>query len=107
MNMQVHSLSASSAGMDAVRAHVSANGGGIQELLEDLAEPEASRALRDLRLELDQGADAGTLALRLCHLRDALAGAGASEPASRPDFDAAVNWHGARIDELITSLSIR
>lgn len=72
-------------------------------LLEVLGHAEAARALAALsrNSELYELVDAD-FDDELRMLRSALAESGADHPARRSDFDAAINWHGARLDELIS-----
>lgn len=48
------------------------------------------------------GADDRAASVR--RLRDVLCSVDPRRPSARSDFDAAIRWHGARLDELLSSL---
>jgi hypothetical protein len=84
----------------ALKDHLINNGDTLSELLFAYADINAMAALSLLR-------DGGTLPrecqqAQVAQVRDCLAQVSGAESSDRPDFDAAVRWHGARLDEILS-----
>ena len=78
--------------------HLADNGETLIELLTAIGDPKAMSALSRLL--------SSNVCCAKCHARDlqivieCLCGVFETSAATRPDFDAAVRWHGARMQDL-------
>ena len=77
----------------------------LRRILEEIGDGPALAAFDGLVAEwptqLVGAEDRAASVRRLC---DALCGVDPRLPSARSDFDAAIRWHGARLDELLSSL---
>lgn len=84
---------------DAFKDYLSENGEILSELLLAYADIKAMAALSRLRDGAPQTHRCQKAQIVL--VRDCLAQVHGAEGSNRPDFDAAVRWHGARLDEAL------
>jgi hypothetical protein len=82
--------------------HLRENGDTLSELLFAYADINAMAAL-SLLCNTDPKPQ-GCQQTKVRQIRDCLAQVGGAEGSIRPDFDAAVRWHGARLDEILTQM---
>jgi len=103
MNTTPRGLSAQAKQISELQKYLRSNEGPLGALLDALCHPRAVRALEVLlrNSALYELVDAD-VDEELRTLRTALAESCADHPAHRSDFDVAINWHGARLDELIS-----
>lgn len=73
----------------------------LRNLIDEIGD-DAVQDLIDSRSAEDEGA--AMSAVDIERLRDALAAIPWNCTSTRSDFDAAINWHGARLDELLARL---
>lgn len=103
MNTTPRALATQVRQLSELQKYLRSNAMPLGALLEALGHADAMQALAALGKSSDLydliDADFGE---ELRMLRNALAESGADHPAHRSDFNAAINWHGARLDELIS-----
>jgi hypothetical protein len=83
----------------ALKDYLSENGEILSEILLAYADIKAMAALSRLRGSAPQPHRCQEAQVVL--VRDSLAQVHGAEGSTRPDFDAAVRWHGARLDEVL------
>jgi hypothetical protein len=84
----------------ALEDHLRENGDTLSELLFAYADINAMAALSLLRDGGPQPRECQQA--QVAQMRECLAMVGGAEDSDRPDFDAAVRWHGARLDEILS-----
>jgi len=84
----------------ALEDHLRENGETLSELLCAYADVNAMAALSLLRDSSPQPRDHQRDQVEI--IRACLAKFGGADIGDRPDFDAAVRWHGARLDETLS-----
>jgi hypothetical protein len=87
----------------ALEDHLAENGETLSELLLAYADIEAMAALSRLRNGVPQ--PRARQQVQIIQIRDCLANIHGADGGDRSDFSAAVRWHGARLDEIISFFS--